>query len=261
VAEESISLSASPDSGWRVDSWTGTDDDTSTASTNTVTMPASAHAASVNYTNAPGVATLISPAGDIGPSYNPTYTWYEADLAETYIMGLSGPGEFFNTRVVADSSDCVGGICSVSNVEPLVNGEYTWWIKASNPAYGDGEWSEQLVFTVSITTPVCHALTLSHTGNGSNPTASPTNSTDCSVGEYIAGENISLSGAAPDTSWEISGWTGTNDDASTAATNTVTMPTGTHTASVVYKAFIYLPIIFNNASTNSTSALTPPISE
>ncbi len=72
--------------------------------------------------------------------------------------------------------------------------------------------------------PACFALTLSHTGQGSDPIASPTESTGCPTGEYLAGESISLSGALPDAGWQIVSWTGTDADASTADTNTVTMP-------------------------------------
>jgi photosystem II stability/assembly factor-like uncharacterized protein len=82
--------------------------------------------------------------------------------------------------------------------------------------------------------PPCYALTLSHIGNGSDPVASPANSTGCATGKYIAGETIQLSGAAPETGWQITGWTGTTNDVSTAATNTVTMPAADHAASVTY---------------------------
>ncbi len=80
----------------------------------------------------------------------------------------------------------------------------------------------------------CYALTVSHTGEGHNPTAVPTNSAGCSAGQYMAGESISLSGAIADTGWRISGWTGTTNDASTASTNTVIMPASAHIASVTY---------------------------
>jgi hypothetical protein len=94
------------------------------------------------------------------------------------------------------------------------------------------------------TPPTCHTLTLSHTGRGSDPIASPTNSTGCSAGQYIEGETISLSGAVPDSGWEISGWTGTDNNASAESTNTVTMPVSAHETSVVYKVYLYLPLIF-----------------
>ena len=84
------------------------------------------------------------------------------------------------------------------------------------------------------TPPTCNALTLSHNGQGSNPVASPANSTGCATGLYQEGESISLSGAVPSAGWHISGWTGTNNDASTASTNSLSMPAGAKTVSVNY---------------------------
>ena len=49
IAEESITLFAAPDSDWHVAGWTGTDDDNSMDTTNIVTMPAAAHAVTVDY--------------------------------------------------------------------------------------------------------------------------------------------------------------------------------------------------------------------
>lgn len=46
---EGIGLTASAASGWAVDGWSGTDDDGSRATTNSLTMPAAAHAADVTY--------------------------------------------------------------------------------------------------------------------------------------------------------------------------------------------------------------------
>jgi LysM repeat protein len=48
-AGESITLTANPDIGWAVSSWTGTTGGAPTDLTNTLTMPASTHAASVTY--------------------------------------------------------------------------------------------------------------------------------------------------------------------------------------------------------------------
>jgi hypothetical protein len=87
--------------------------------------------------------------------------------------------------------------------------------------------------------PLCYALTLSHAGQGSDPLASPANSSVCPVGKYTAGENIGLSGAAPATGWLIDGWAGTDNDGSTAVTNTVTMPDVDHPASVNYAQIEY----------------------
>ena len=102
---------------------------------------------------------------------------------------------------------------------------------------------------ISATTPTCYALTLSYTGQGSDPTASPTNSADCGTGQYVAGASIDLSGAVPATDWQISGWSGTTNDISTASTNTVTMPASIHTASVNYTAIPInqAPVAVNDA--------------
>ena len=78
-------------------------------------------------------------------------------------------------------------------------------------------------------------MTLSHTGNGSTPAANPLKSAACSTnGQYVAGQSITLSGAAPDTGWHIAGWTGTSNNTSTADTNSLTMPASAHAASVTY---------------------------
>ena len=140
VEGESISLTASPDSGWQVASWTGTDNNASTSNSNSLTMPASAHAASVTY--------------------------------------------------------------------------------------------EENAVT-------CYALTFSHTGNGADPTASPTNSDGCPAGEYVEGESLSLT-ASPDSGWGVASWGGTDNNASTSASNSATMPASAHEVSVAYEQRIEL---------------------
>ena len=59
VAGAVVQLTASPASGWQVQSWSGTNNDGSTAATNAVTMPASARTVSVTY-----VATAVDSDGD-----------------------------------------------------------------------------------------------------------------------------------------------------------------------------------------------------
>ncbi len=80
----------------------------------------------------------------------------------------------------------------------------------------------------------CYALTLGHTGNGSDPLATPANSIGCEAGQYVAGEPINLSGAAADPGWGIASWYGTDNNGSTASTNTLTMPASAFSAGVNY---------------------------
>ncbi|MEZ4518207.1 MAG: hypothetical protein R3C44_15760 [Chloroflexota bacterium] len=83
---------------------------------------------------------------------------------------------------------------------------------------------------------VCYALDLGHTGWGTDPVATPVKSDDCDAdGRYVAGEVIQLSGAVPNNDWVISGWSGTDDDAATAASNQLTMPAASHAAAVHYE--------------------------
>jgi hypothetical protein len=79
----------------------------------------------------------------------------------------------------------------------------------------------------------CNTLTVTHTGGGSDPVASPANSDGCASGQYHPGEAITLT-ASPDSGGSIVSWAGTDNNASTSTTNTFTMPDGPHQAAVTY---------------------------
>lgn len=80
----------------------------------------------------------------------------------------------------------------------------------------------------------CYTLTLTHTGSGGDPVASPARSSVCAApGQYIVGAVINLS-ASPANGWMVSAWSGTANDSSTSITNTLTMPPNHHTVGVVY---------------------------
>jgi ELWxxDGT repeat protein len=83
------------------------------------------------------------------------------------------------------------------------------------------------------TPPTCYALTLSHTGLGSDPALTPTSSPGCAAGAFFEGETVTLS-AMPAPGWVVGGWSGTDDDGSTSATNTLTMPGSPSAAGVHY---------------------------
>ena len=82
-------------------------------------------------------------------------------------------------------------------------------------------------------TATCYALTLAHTGTGSNPVASPANSTGCSAGQYVVGQVIGLT-ATPGSGWSVGSWTNTSNDSSTATTNQWTMTAAAWTITVNY---------------------------
>jgi hypothetical protein len=96
-------------------------------------------------------------------------------------------------------------------------------------------------------TQFCYTLTRAHTGSGSDPTASPTNSSGCLSGQYHSGESISLT-ASPAAGWAVGSWSGTDNDVSTSTTNSVSMPSSDRTVTVTYTLTntthrIYLPLV------------------
>jgi subtilisin family serine protease len=81
----------------------------------------------------------------------------------------------------------------------------------------------------------CYRLTRNRTGTGGLPDASPASSPGCPPGEYAAGQVLQLT-AHPATGWALQSWSGTDNDAGTAATNALTMPASPHTVAVAYYA-------------------------
>jgi len=79
----------------------------------------------------------------------------------------------------------------------------------------------------------CNTLTYTPAGSGSDPVASPSNSDGCASGQYHQGEPITLT-VSPDSGWSVGSWTGTDNDASTSNTNTLTLPDGSHQVAVAY---------------------------
>src|SRR5690606_21651540 len=81
----------------------------------------------------------------------------------------------------------------------------------------------------------CHKLTLTHTGSGDDPLATPDASPGCPAGFYVAGQLLSLL-AAPATDWRVAGSGRPAGGRSGAGTNAATMPAGDHVITVAYAA-------------------------
>jgi hypothetical protein len=79
----------------------------------------------------------------------------------------------------------------------------------------------------------CLPLTRSHAGDGDDPVATPDRSNNCPLGQYLPGEPLSLR-ANPAPGWTVARWSGTDNDASTAIVNTLSMPAEAATVVVVY---------------------------
>ncbi len=73
----------------------------------------------------------------------------------------------------------------------------------------------------------CYALTLTHTGSGLDPLATPVHSAGCDDGSFRQATVIKLK-ARPSPQWRVGNWSGTNDNAKTTNDNQLTMPGATH---------------------------------
>jgi hypothetical protein len=97
-------------------------------------------------------------------------------------------------------------------------------------------------YSVSVHYQACYALSVGHTGSGSDPATLPASSPGCSTGSYFSGASVQLT-ASPAPGWIVAGWTGTTSDQSTATANYAVMPSSNHAVSVAYqqKGFYTLP--------------------
>ncbi|MCZ2113333.1 MAG: hypothetical protein LC131_05810, partial [Anaerolineae bacterium] len=216
---QKINLTAAPAWMWHVDSWNGTDNNSSTSNNNTATMPASNHTVTVNYKATP-----------------PT--------CYTLLRSYTGEGKA-PTASPTKSAGCpvgqyVAGELITLTAEPAAGWRVMEWMGTNNnssTATTNTLFMLQRNSTVIVVyTPICYELTLGHLGQGGNPVASPSKSEKCSdPGQYIAGESINLF-ASPAPGWYVESWLGTDDDESSTTQNSVVMPANNRVVTVIYAA-------------------------
>ncbi len=169
-------------------------------------------------------------------TYSPKNDAFETDGNSQFDLAYDMSAAGF--ALLGSVTNVASGAIVERTLHNLVDGvEYEWYVVVSDgsAATTGATWQ----FTNSSVAPPCHRLTLGHTGEGTDPVAAPSQSSDCPAGDYLAGELISLSGAIPASGWHITGWTGTDDDSSTDSTNSLTMPVGAHTVQVSYTPYEY----------------------
>ncbi len=218
-AGASVQVTASPATGWLVGSWTGTIDDASTSTTNTVSMPASNHAVTVNYTQLPPPCYSLTRA-HTGSGADPVASPANSDGCPS---GQYHGGESIQMTASPSMGWMVGG--------------WTGTVNDASTAETNAVIMPASNHTVAVAyveePPICYTLTLSHTGSGGNPSAWPASSGGCPTGQYTVGSLIQLT-ASPASGWIVASWTGTDNDSSASTTNTLTMPANDHTAMVNY---------------------------
>jgi hypothetical protein len=99
--------------------------------------------------------------------------------------------------------------------------------------------------SVSVQYEACLLLATSFSGQGQPLLVTPGVSDGCLTGGFAAGQQVVLQ-AQPAASWVVAGWSGTTDDSSTSATNTLAMPATAASVHVVYaqaQRSLYLPAV------------------
>ncbi|MBK8798007.1 MAG: DUF1565 domain-containing protein [Anaerolineales bacterium] len=213
LAGDAVNLSASPAAGWQVGSWSGTSNDASTAAANSLVMPARNHTASVAYVPICYALTLAHSGAGSDPVATPT--------------GSSGcPAG----RYRANESISVNAVAAPG-----------WWIGGWIGASDDAATTPTNVLTMPAADhkvivkyrSICYSLTLTHSGSGSDPAASPAQSATCPPGQYLAGDPIGLH-AAPVVDWRVAGWSGVIETTNTSTDNSLFMPAQSHVVNVTY---------------------------
>lgn len=178
------SLQATPATGYRVKSWSGTDDDSSKAAANTVTMT-SDKTVTVQFEPIPCAltASVIGGHGTVSPT-SKTYDYGQvASLQAT-------PATGYRVKSWSGTDD-----------------------DASKAAVNSVTMTSDRTVTVRFELIPCTLTASVAAGQG---TISPTSQI------YNYGQTASLQ-ATPDAGWRVKAWSGTDNDASTARTNAATM--------------------------------------
>lgn len=217
-----IQLTAAPATGWAVAGWDGTIDDSSTALTNIVTMPAQNHQVLVAYTTESAGTCYRLSLTHLGDGASPTASPSKVPncLSGTYPAGtiLTLTANPANGWVVSEWAG-TNDDASTSEVNTV-----------NMPAF-----DHTVVAVYAQSETVCHLLRLTFSGQGGPPTVDPTSSDGCAPGRFSPGETVSLL-AQPATGWQVTAWSGTNNDTLTTPQNQLTMPDGIATVFVQYEA-------------------------
>jgi hypothetical protein len=91
--------------------------------------------------------------------------------------------------------------------------------------------------------PDCYQLFIDHTGQGSDPIATPPNSEGCSEGYFEENVEVHLQ-AVPDEGWSLVAWSGTDDDTSKEIENYIVIQADhLNLVSVDYRIRVFVPLI------------------
>lgn len=198
---------------------------------------------------APGTFSKIGPANGITDrSLAPILSWGASRNVNTYEYCIDN-----SNNSACDTGWQSAGSLTSKTISGLAYGSTYYWqahaVNNGGEAFANsGLWWS---FTTIPDPTICYPLTLVHSGNGSDPSASPSAASGCPAGQYHAGDQLTLT-AYPATDHRVDSWTGSNNDANRTITNTVTMPTQAITVAANYTL-----IVLNVPATISPTGIVP----
>ncbi len=237
VSDTPVTLTASAASGWSFSSWSG---NCSGGPSIQVTMTSSRNCTATFVQTAgttPETTTGMAPNpgatsatlnGTVNPHGLATTAFFE--YGPDPFLGYATPGVGFGNgnSPLSFSQPVTGLACATTyrfrTVGVSAAGEY----RSSNNTFQ----------TAACPPAPCNVLTLTQNGDGAVPVATPAQSSGCPFSQYHAGEHITLTASAGDGNI-VTGWGGTDNNASTATVNTMTMPASNWTAFASYGHICY----------------------
>jgi hypothetical protein len=184
-----------------------------------------------------------------------TFPWVAGWLSPSstcYALGLSHTGSGGDpVASPAGSSGCPSGMFTAGTpiqltASPAAGSVVTGWsgtLDDGSTASANTLNMPAMNWSVGVSYGACYALSVSHTGSGSDPVASPASSPPaCGTGSYFSGVLVQLT-ASPAPGWIVSGWSGTSSDQNVTTADYLVMPTSNHAVSVAYqqKGYYTLP--------------------
>jgi N-acetylmuramoyl-L-alanine amidase len=160
-----------------------------------------------------GVTLSASVSGSVQGTINYTFYCNRSDAGVDIRPGFDA--KFDGS---SENPKTVNGLCNYQSPGP-----YTAKVIAER---GASVAENRFQIAVSSTSDGnCRLLVLARndSSGGTVPFGSPPNSLGCPSGQYKAGERLQIS-ATPSLGWGVGGWSGTENDASIATTNSVVMP-------------------------------------
>lgn len=139
---------------------------TATLTSDVIEINTSNNTATLTVETPPGVPMAISPMG-ASANTDPNFVWSAVAGADDYDLWISGLSSVFTHNQSFDAAViCTVSTCTADPTFTLLSGSYSWWVRAVDDQAGEGAWSDEATF--SVTVPPGVVTPISPTGGSTN---------------------------------------------------------------------------------------------